>query len=101
MRTLDDKISDINTLVAQLEPCAATYYVVLTPRRLSLYQLGFWGAGAPGLPDIELPGWLSELWLLQGRFKDRGLKRISTKALLDELHTVRDLLKEEAECSRP
>jgi len=95
--TLDDKISDIAALVARLEPRAADHYVCLKPRRLSLYQLGLFWRGAVQL-DIELPGWLSELWLLQGRFKDRGLKLMTVRAILDELNAVRDLLKEEAGC---
>ena len=45
---------------------------------------------------IEFPKWLSELWLLDGHWEAVSAKNISVEALVNELETVRALVREDA-----
>jgi hypothetical protein len=103
-----DKAADIEALIAKIEPLSDHFYCFLKPRRICLWSVTgarvmatgeivdspSGAAGSRCSLDIELPGWLSELWLLDGHWKKTSLRSMSLTTLLGELIAVLAIVKE-------
>jgi hypothetical protein len=106
-----DKAADIEGLIAKLLPLSDHFYCFLKPRRICLWSVTgarvmatgemvdspSGAAGSRCSLDIELPGWLSECWLLDGHWKKTSLRSMSLITLIAELHTMLELVREPQE----
>ena len=83
--------SDVRALIERVSGFSGKAYCFAKPRRLTMWNL----TGITPPTDIELPSWLSLLWLLDGQhWKKSSMHAMSVDDVLAELYSVLKLIEE-------